>query len=133
MLRPAVTASPTRVLCVDDDPVTLRTVARILRAAGGMHVDTVGDPSEARERVLSGEYAVLLTDFDMPGTSGVSLIESIEAWCDVVPVLLTAHTGVEVALDATRERLGGMTARRRLSGGDGPPLGTVSCPPRSRE
>ena len=92
---------PQRVLCVDDDPVFLRSLARTLRAATGgeLTVDTAS-PDQARERLLSGDYSVLLTDYMMPGLTGIELIASIEHRSDVVPVLLTAHAQLDMALEA---------------------------------
>ncbi len=45
---------PSKVLCVDDDPLTLRAVARALSVASELVVETADTPAEARARVLSG-------------------------------------------------------------------------------
>ena len=91
---------PTKVLCVDDDPLSLRAVVRLLREATDLRVHTAASASEARQLLLSGEFSVLVTDYEMPGETGVALIESLEARCDVVSVLLTAHADLDVALEA---------------------------------
>ena len=90
----------TRVLCLDDDELVLRSIARALGVAPDLVVEATSDIEEARRRVVNGEYAVLVTDYEMPGEDGIAFIESIEARCDVVPVLLTAHTDFDVALGA---------------------------------
>lgn len=95
-----MTPVPVKVLVVDDDPLSLRSIERTLDLAGGFLVDLCERPEEARERLLSGEHAVLVTDYQMPGLDGVALIESVEARCDTVPVLLTGHAAFDVALEA---------------------------------
>lgn len=96
----AVVTSPSKVLCVDDDPLTLRLVARVLSTAPNLIVETADTPAEARKRILSGEYAVLVSDYEMPGETGVALIESLEMRSDVVSVLMTAHAELDIALEA---------------------------------
>lgn len=67
---------PPEVLIVDDDPVVLRTLARILRAAHpewGLSVAVTA--FEAAERLRSDHCDVLVTDLDMPGTSGIDLLK----------------------------------------------------------
>lgn len=96
----AVTPVPVKVLVVDDDALALRSIARTLELAGGFVVDVCDRPDDARERLLTGEYAVLVTDYQMPVTDGVALIESVESRCDTVPVLLTGHAAFDVVLDA---------------------------------
>ncbi len=91
---------PIKVLCLDDDELVLRSIARALSVAPDLIVESTTSLGEAREKVLSGEYAVLVTDYEMPGEDGVAFIESIEARSDVVAVLLTAHAGFDVALEA---------------------------------
>ncbi|MCB9593100.1 MAG: diguanylate cyclase [Sandaracinaceae bacterium] len=91
---------PTKVLCLDDDELVLAAIVRALRAAPDLVVDATYDLDEARERVLSGEYSVLVTDYAMPGQDGIAFIASIEARSDIVPILLTAHADFDLALDA---------------------------------
>lgn len=92
--------SRAKILCVDDDPLSLRSVERALRDVGDLDVRLMSSPIEAHAALMTGDYAVLLADYDMPEMTGVSLIESVENRCDGVPVLMTAHTDLKVALDA---------------------------------
>jgi len=95
-----VTPAPVKVLVVDDEPLAGQAIRQALAHAGGFVVDGVASPSEARERLLTGEYAVLVTDYQMPGEDGIALIESVESRCDAVPVLLTGHGSFDLALEA---------------------------------
>lgn len=89
-----------KILCVDDDPLVLRSVERALSGAAELTVETASSPAAARARLRSGEFAVLVTDYEMPDENGVELIESVESSCDVVPVLMTGHSQLEVSLEA---------------------------------
>ncbi len=91
---------PTTVLCLDDDELVLRSIARALSVAPELVVEATTSLDDARARVLSGEPAVLVIDYDMPGQDGIAFLESIEERSDVVPILLTGHAGFDLALDA---------------------------------
>lgn len=81
---------PLRALIVDDDSTSLTTLEHLLRAIG-WQVQRESDPREALARfqgaTQSGtRYDVLLTDYLMPGLSGLELIEEIHL---VEPTLAT--------------------------------------------
>ncbi|MBX3273973.1 MAG: diguanylate cyclase [Sandaracinaceae bacterium] len=91
---------PAKVLCVDDEELVLRAVVRALSQAPDLVVEGTTSVADARARLESGEYAVVVTDYLMPELDGIAFLESIEARCDAVAVLLTAHAGFDVALEA---------------------------------
>jgi PAS domain S-box-containing protein len=63
---------PGRVLVVDDDPLVLRSLVKLLKL--DHDVDAAATGREALERVVSGEhYDVILCDVLMPGMSGIEL------------------------------------------------------------
>jgi putative two-component system response regulator len=64
------------ILVVDDDPICrglLQSVLEIL----GYHVETAGDGVEALDLVYSGDFRIVLSDWQMPGMSGVELCQRI--------------------------------------------------------
>jgi DNA-binding NtrC family response regulator len=63
----------TRILVVDDDASTRQVIARVL-SREGYSVEDCGSPAEALARLGSATFDVLLTDFVMPGGSGLDLI-----------------------------------------------------------
>jgi CheY-like chemotaxis protein len=82
------------VLVVDDDPVTVTLVERILRA-GGYRVWTAGGAPEARRLLqeLAGAVDLVLTDIAMPGGLGTDLahqIGSTQRWVRVL--LMTSYS-----------------------------------------
>ena len=68
-------AERARILVTDDRPEILRLVERTL----GEHYDCelAGDVPEARRRLAAHEYELALCDIEMPGESGLTLIDEI--------------------------------------------------------
>lgn len=90
---------PATVLVVDDEPRVLDALEavlaaefRVLRAEGG----------EQALRLLPGaDVAVIITDYRMPGMSGVELLRrSQDVSADAVRIVLTAYTDVDSLMDA---------------------------------
>ncbi len=64
-----------RILVADDDSVTLDLIKRALEG-DGHEVITVGDGSEACQRLEDGEvFDLIVTDVDMPELDGIALAE----------------------------------------------------------
>ena len=79
-----------RAYLVDDEPLALKRLGRLLKAAGG--VDIVGsatDPGEAL-KVLSAEPVdVLFLDIQMPGMNGFELLAKLDS--QPLVIFTTAH------------------------------------------
>jgi diguanylate cyclase (GGDEF)-like protein len=89
-----------RVLVVDDEDTLRRHTRRHLERAG-YACDTAGDASEARDLLTHGEYEVVLCDVNMPGESGLSLIEHITATHpDTRTVMISGLDDTETAKQA---------------------------------
>jgi two-component system response regulator HupR/HoxA len=81
----------TRILIVDDDPAARETLQAILSEL--YDVEVVADAEQAERALAVNQAQVLLTDYEMPGRSGIELISLVfEKYPEVVPVLLTGHT-----------------------------------------
>jgi CheY-like chemotaxis protein len=65
-----------RVLFVDDDPITVKTTAMLLRYEG-YEVDTAADGQEALTKFSAGRYSALIVDGHMPVMTGQELIERV--------------------------------------------------------
>lgn len=94
--------SPDRVLLVDDVPETLHALADLI--GGEFEVVCARGGTEALAALRDrGPFAVLLTDQEMPGMSGIELLESAAARASgCVPMLITGNSDVDFALDAMR-------------------------------
>ncbi len=74
--RSAAGQSGGRVLVVDDEPAVRRLLEKIL-SCEGHRVESAADGRAGFERILSGEYDVVLLDVRMPGMSGVDVHERV--------------------------------------------------------
>ena len=64
------------ILLVDDDPACLGMLSDVLDALG-MPVVTARDGNEALEMICQGDIRVVLSDWQMPGMSGVELCRRV--------------------------------------------------------
>ncbi|HJR44860.1 MAG TPA: HD domain-containing phosphohydrolase [Actinomycetota bacterium] len=87
------------ILVVDDDPGGRRLLAKILDRNGYPCI-TAGNIAEARERMQEEKFALVLTDMDMPGGSGLDLLMSVGAAPDVATVLVTGIDDPNIAKTA---------------------------------
>ncbi|MCK4723077.1 MAG: PAS domain S-box protein, partial [Dehalococcoidia bacterium] len=66
-----------RVLVVDDEPLILDFVSRVLTDEGH-EVETVDNAADALRKIESERYGLILLDIKMPGMSGIELYNHIE-------------------------------------------------------
>ncbi len=83
-----------RTMIVDDEPVALKTVLRLIRQSSDFDVTLcTDDPQAFLEAVLAERPEVAVMDIDMPGLSGLEIAESIRQHhpdCEIL--FVTAHT-----------------------------------------
>jgi CheY-like chemotaxis protein len=82
-----------RILIVDDDPAVLLTLAAsIERLNPTYEVDTCENGAEALACLENHKYVLLLTDYSMPGMSGVDLARIVrEQSSDTHIIMMTAY------------------------------------------
>lgn len=91
------------VLVVDDDPDVALLVRMMLERRGGCSVDVAEDGETALAHATARTPDVVVTDIEMPGISGLALIEQLRARVPDVPVVvMTAHVSVDYAVSALR-------------------------------
>jgi putative two-component system response regulator len=89
--------TPVRILVVDDEEPIRRVIARLLQR-NGYECETAGGAEEAMALLSEGDFALVLTDMDMPGTSGLDLINQIvEAFEDIATVMVTGMDDAKLA------------------------------------
>ncbi|MCP4605565.1 MAG: response regulator [Proteobacteria bacterium] len=99
------------ILVTDDEEHTLLALSLVLRKAG-FRVTTFSDGTEALDKVLELTAAaepidLLVVDIEMPGMTGLEVIEKIERLNLVLPIVVIS--GYEArGLLAERLRLGGV-------------------------
>ena len=87
---------PRRILVVHDEPDLRRLNAEVLESSG-YHVDTAQDGKAGWEtlhatRHAPESYALLITDHDMPGLSGLALVRKLRAARIALPVIMATGT-----------------------------------------
>ena len=85
--------STQRILIIDDDPAVLLTLAAsIERLNPAYEVDTCESGTEALAYLENHRYILLLTDYSMPGMSGIDLARTVrEQWPDTRIIMMTAY------------------------------------------
>jgi DNA-binding response OmpR family regulator len=68
--------SALRVLIVDDDPGIRRLLELLLRRQGWV-VDSLGDGSDAVDRIVNSRPDVVVLDLMLPGTSGFEVLDRL--------------------------------------------------------
>ena len=86
---------PVRILCVDDDPQTLRYVRDALTRAG--YAPTVtGDPEAVPHLMAEAPPRLVLLDLVLPGADGIELMGQIREIADVPVIFLSVYGQDEV-------------------------------------
>jgi len=89
-----------RILVIDDEESNVKTLARVLRAAGYLRVSTTTDPTEFLSLYRQQPPDLILLDLHMPKRDGLQILEDlrgIAAPQTYLPVLvITADTGSEI-------------------------------------
>ena len=97
--RRSKTGERPRVLCVDDDPQTLRYVRDALTKAGHAPVVT-GDPEEVSRLMAEEAPRLVLLDMMLPGRDGMELMKDIREVSDVPVIFLSVNGQEEVVARA---------------------------------
>ena len=94
--------SKPRALVVDDEPDICELLAITLERME-IEADTCGDVGTAKNRMLSHDYQLCLTDMRLPDGDGLELVEWMQTKGLRTPVaVITAHGNVETAVRALK-------------------------------
>ena len=92
-----------RVVVVEDDHDVAEYTRTVLEKRGGCEVRVTADPFAARALVAEFKPDVVVTDIEMPGMTGLQLMEQIRKEQPDLPiVVMTAHVSVDYAVAALR-------------------------------
>jgi LmbE family N-acetylglucosaminyl deacetylase len=99
-----VVDQPYRVIVVEDDLDVAFFTKTVLEKRGCV-VETISDPFLARAAIARFQPDVVITDIEMPGLTGLDLIDQIRAERPGTPVVvMTAHVSVDYAVAALRSQ-----------------------------
>jgi FixJ family two-component response regulator len=97
---------PLTILLVDDDADVRAAVRRELSRVRAWKIVEAESPSEGLDHISRQRVDVLVTDYDMPGMTGLELLELARVTQpDMVRVLLTGHADLHLALHALNQGL----------------------------
>jgi DNA-binding NtrC family response regulator len=92
-----------KILLVDDEPIALTSIQRLLRRRGLRDVQICDSGAQAVERIKSEDFDVVLLDVLMPGIDGLEVLQSTKAFKPETEfVILTAVDDVDTAVKAIR-------------------------------
>lgn len=96
-------ANREQVLVVDDEEDLRRAIVDIL-TLDGFEVDQAGSAEEAAEKLSQTAYDVLITDHNLPGKTGVELLEeSLVRYPEIIGVIITGYGTIETAVNAIKK------------------------------
>ena len=77
-----------RVLVADDSTSMRKLVLRSLEAAGADAVTEAADGDEATAKFSAGQFDLVLTDWNMPGKSGLEVVREIRSQDAAVKIMM---------------------------------------------
>jgi two-component system response regulator AtoC len=91
-----------KILIVDDEAIVRDFISEVLIRMG--HAPLAADSGEkAIEHLERTEFDVVITDFKMPGMSGIDVLErALQLWPDCRVIIITAYGTIERAVEAMK-------------------------------
>jgi response regulator RpfG family c-di-GMP phosphodiesterase len=91
------------VLCVDDDEIVLRSLARLLKN-NSLTSLTCSEPDKAVDLIFKHQFALIISDMRMPGMNGAEFLEKAhELTPDTQRILLTGFADIDTTLAAVNQ------------------------------
>jgi len=96
-------SSSPRILIVDDDSSTCRTLGMIFEERG-YQVETAQSGTEGLEKGREGDYNLAILDIKLPDMPGVDLIEPLKAENATIDIIMaTGYASVDTAMQALNQ------------------------------
>merc|ERR1712065_9264 len=68
-----------RALVVEDDPLNLMVIKKLLSMSGVTSIDVASNGAEGAEAIMSGSYSFVLTGMHMPVMPGIEMMRTVLA------------------------------------------------------
>merc|ERR1711991_1312129 len=68
-----------RALVVEDDPLNLMVIKKLLSMSGVTFIDMACNGAEGADAIMTGSYSLVLTDMHMPVMSGIDMMRTVLA------------------------------------------------------
>ncbi|MEN6452277.1 MAG: response regulator [Thermoguttaceae bacterium] len=82
-----------RVLLADDSGVMRKIIRRLLEDVGVLSATEAADGAELISLFKTGQYDLILTDWNMPNKSGLEVVREIRATGSTVPIIMITTEG----------------------------------------
>jgi CheY-like chemotaxis protein len=92
-----------RILVVDDDANVALTVQAALEKLSGCTVDVAAGGEEALRLFEQTPYDLLITDYRMPGTDGMTLATHVRSAYPLTPIIIVTAFSTKALLERARE------------------------------
>jgi putative two-component system response regulator len=92
------THSTSKIMMVDDEPINIKVICKLLKMAGYTNFTTTTDPTQAIELIRGEKPDVLLLDIVMPKVSGMEILRRLSAdpaLMRMPVIILTATSDLE--------------------------------------
>ena len=90
-----------KVLVADDSGVMRKIIVRVLKSIGVENIVEAADGEEALAKFAPGEFQLVLTDWNMPGKTGLDVIKGVrEIDKDVCLIMITTEAEKRRVLEA---------------------------------
>ncbi|AKH22110.1 chemotaxis response regulator CheY [Sedimenticola thiotaurini] len=103
-----------KILIVDDFSTMRRIIKNLLRDLGFTNTQEADDGNTALPMLQSGNFDFLVTDWNMPGMTGIDLLKAVRADPNLVklPVLMvTAESKREQIIEAAKAGVNGYVVK----------------------
>jgi two-component system, chemotaxis family, chemotaxis protein CheY len=103
-----------KILVVDDFSTMRRIIKNLLRDLGFTNTEEADDGNTALPMLQSGKYDFLVTDWNMPGMTGIELLKAVRNDSNLVnlPVLMvTAESKREQIIEAAQAGVNGYVVK----------------------
>ncbi len=95
-----------KVLVVDDFPTMRRIVKNLLKQLGFENIDEAEDGVQALNKLRSGNYGLVVSDWNMPNMEGIDLLRNIrqeaEPLKNIPFLMVTAEAEKEKVIEAIK-------------------------------
>ena len=98
------------ILIVDDFSIMRRIIKNLVRDLGFNNIQEADDGNTALSMLQNGHYDLLVTDWNMPGMTGINLLKAVrvDEKLSALPVLMvTAESNREQIIEAAQAGVNG--------------------------
>jgi two-component system chemotaxis response regulator CheY len=95
-----------KILVVDDFPTMRRIVKNLLKQLGFENIDEAEDGVQALKKLQTGDYGLVISDWNMPNMEGIDLLKNIrqsaEPLKNIPFLMVTAEAEKEKVIEAIK-------------------------------